>query len=679
MNPFFENYNTPFQVPPFNKINEQHFLETFQEGMKVQNEEIRGITENKDIPTFENTIETLERSGELLSKVSMVFFNVKEANTNDKMDAIAEEIAPLISQHNDAINLNPALFEKVKSVYNHKEDLDLIPEQNRLLEETYRNFVRGGANLEPEKKEELKTINEKLALLELQFDKNLLAETNAFKLILENKDDLAGLPENVVETAAELAISEGQEGKWIFTLQKPSWLPFVTYSEKRVLREKIYKAMFNRCNNDNDFDNKEIINRFINLRLQKAKILGFNNWSEFVLDDCMAQKPENVYDLLQKVWNPAIKKAKEELLALQNMAEKEGADFKLESWDWWYYAEKVRKEKYNLDEEQLRPYLELNNVVNGAFTVANKLFGLQFSKLKNMPVYHSECEVFKVEDSNEELVGILYLDYFPRASKKGGAWMTNFREQYVSKEDENIRPVVSLTCNFSKPVGDKPALLSFEEVETFFHEFGHGLHGLLSQCKYESISGTNVSRDFVELPSQILEHWAAEPEVLKMFALHYNTGETIPIELISKMKKAAKFNQGFATSEFIAAAVLDMDFHTISEEKDYDINEFEKLVLNKIGLIDEIIPRYRSTYFAHAFSWGYSSGYYSYTWAEVLDADAFNAFKETGDIFNQDVAKSFRQNILERGNTDEPMQLYLNFRGKQPGIEPLLKNRGLLK
>ncbi|HSM46819.1 MAG TPA: M3 family metallopeptidase, partial [Draconibacterium sp.] len=487
-----------------------------------------------------------------------------------------------------------------------------------------------------------------------------------------------GLPENVIAGAAEQAKADSMEGKWVFTLQKPSWIPFVTYSEKRELREKIYKAMFNRGNNDNENDNKAVINQFVNLRLQKANILGYESWSAYVLDNTMAKKPENVYNLLQKVFDPAIVRAKEEVADMQKMVDSEGGNFKIESWDWWFYAEKVRKAKYDLDEEQLRPYFEVNNVRDGAFAVATKLFGLTFTKLDNMPLYHPECQVYEVKDADGSHIGVIYLDFFPRESKKGGAWMTNYREQKISADGKNIRPVVSLTCNFSKPVGDKPALLSYDEVETFFHEFGHGLHGLLSQCSYVSIAGTNVSRDFVELPSQIMEHWAAEPEVLKMYAKHYQTGEVIPQELIDKMDKAGKFNQGFVTSEFIAAAFLDMDFHTITMPGEIDVNEFERKSMEKIGLIKEIIPRYRPTYFAHAFSWGYSIGYYSYTWAEVLDADAFNAFKETGDIFNQEVAKSFRTNILERGNTDEPMKLYLNFRGKEPGIEPLLKNRGLL-
>ncbi len=678
MNPFFETYTTPYEVPPFDKILNAHYLPAFQEGMKQHNAEIEAIVSTAETPGFANTIEALDRSGELLTKVSSVFFNVKEANTNDSINAIAEEVAPLLSQHTDAILLNEALFARVKAVYEQKDNLGLNAEQARLLNETYKNFVRGGANLAADKKEELKKVNEELSLLELKFDKNLLAETNAFKLVIDKQEDLAGLPENVMAGAADEAKAAGMEGKWVFTLQKPSWIPFLTYAENRDLREQLYKAMFNRANNGNENDNKAIINQFVNLRLKKANILGYESWSAYVLDDTMAQKPENVYNLLQKVFNPAIARAKEEVSDMQKMAESEGGKFKIESWDWWYYAEKVRKAKYDLDEEQLRPYFEVNNVRDGAFTVATKLYGLTFTKLENMPLYHPECQVFEVKDADGSLIGVVYVDFFPRESKKGGAWMTNYREQYTAADGNNVRPVVSLTCNFSKPVGDKPALLSYDEVETFFHEFGHGLHGLLSQCTYVSLAGTNVSRDFVELPSQIMEHWAAEPEVLKMYAKHYQTGEVIPQELIDKMEKAGKFNQGFVTSEFIAAAFLDMDFHTVNMPGEFDVNEFEKKSMKKIGLINEIIPRYRPTYFAHAFSWGYSSGYYSYTWAEVLDADAFNAFKETGDIFNQEVAKSFRTNVLERGNTDEPMKLYLNFRGKEPGIEPLLKNRGLL-
>lgn len=677
MNPFLATYNTPFDVPPFDKIQNKDYLPAVEEGIRQHNAEIDKIVTNGDAPTFANTIEALEKSGDLLTRVNIVFFNIKEANTNDSIDHLAEQIAPMMSQHGDAINLNEQLFARVKAVYDQKSSLNLTPEQARLLDETYKRFVRGGANLPADKKEALKKINEQLSLLSLKFGNNMLAETNNFKLVIEKSEDLAGLPESVVAAAAEEAKAAGMEGRWVFTLQKPSWIPFLTYSEKRDLREILYKAMYNRGNNNNEYDNKGVINQMVNLRLQKANIMGYDSWSSFLLDDCMAKNPENVYDLMGKVWTPALKRAKEEAKDMQEMIDKEDGKFKLESWDWWYYSEKVRKAKYDLDEEQIRPYFELNNVRDGAFAVAGKLYGLTFTRLENMPLFHPECEVFEVKDGDGSLIGILYMDYHPRASKAGGAWMTNYREQYYNEKGENVRPVVSITCNFSKPTGDKPALLSYDEVETLFHEFGHGLHGLLSQCRYKSLAGTNVARDFVELPSQIMEHWAPQPEVLKMYAKHYQTGEVIPQTLVDKLEKAGKFNQGFATTEFIAAAILDMDYHTLTKGDSIDVTAFEKASMDKAGLISEIIPRYRSTYFAHIFSGGYSSGYYSYVWAEVLDADAFEAFKETGDIFNPAVAKSFRTNVLERGGTDEAMKLYLNFRGKEPGIEPLLKNRGL--
>jgi len=678
MNPFLVPYDTPFGVPPFDKIKNADYLPAFREGMKKHDQEIADIAQLTDPATFANTIEALDRSGELLSRVRLTFFNVKEAHTNDSMNVIAAEVAPLLSQHMDAILMNGSLFNRVKAVYDKLETLGLNPEQTRLVSELHKQFVRGGANLSPEKMEELKKINEELSVLDIQFDKNMLNETNGFKLIIEDKADLSGLPESVVAAAADEAKSAGQEGKWVFTLQKPSWIPFLTYSDKRELREKLYKTMYNRCNNGNGNDNKAIIGQYVNLRIRKANLMGYADWASFILDNNMAKKPENVYDLLMKVWNPALVRAKEEAADIQKTIDREGGKFKLESWDWWYYAEKVRKEKFDLDESSLRPYFKLENVLQGSFLVANKLFGISFTKLENMPVYHPDCSAYEVKDADGSHIGIMYTDFYARASKKGGAWMNNYREQFKDKDGRDIRPVVSINGNFPKPVGSDPSLLSFDDVETLFHEFGHALHGLLSKCTYLTISGTNVSRDFVELPSQIMEHWTSQPEVMKEYARHYQTGEVIPGELIEKLNKAGTFNQGFATSEFIAAAILDMNYHTLKETGNLDVNAFEKQSMDKIGLISSIIPRYRSTYFAHAFSWGYSAGYYAYNWAEVLDADAFEAFKETGDIFNPEVARSFRTNILEKGNTDEPMKLYLNFRGKEPGIEPLLRNRGLL-
>ncbi len=677
MNPFYEKYSTPFAVPPFDKILNKHYLPAFKEGIARHNDEIETIVSNGAAPDFANTIVALDKSGELLGRVSYVFFNVKEANTNDSIDQIAEVVAPLLSQHTDEIYLNEKLFSKVKIVETQKDKLNLNREQSRLLEEIYKRFVRGGANLASDKKDEFKKINAELSLLELKFGNNMLAETNNFKMVIDKKEDLAGLPESVLAAAADEAKVARLEGKWVFTLQKPSWIPFLTYSENRALREKLYKAMYNRSNNNNEFDNKNVINKIVNLRIQKANLLGFGSWAAYVLDDCMAKNPKNVYDLIGKVWEPGLKRAKEEAKDIQSMIDRDGGKFKLASWDWWYYSEKVRKEKYDLDEEQIRPYFELTNVREGAFAVANKLYGLTFTELRNMPLYHPECQTFEVKDKDGSVIGILYMDFFPRASKKGGAWMNNYRDQFHYEGEADVRPVVSITCNFSKPSGDKPALLSFDEVETLFHEFGHGLHGLLSQCHYKTISGTSVSRDFVELPSQVMEHWAVEPEVLKMYAKHYKTGEVIPQVLVDKIIRAGKFNQGFITTEFLAAAILDMDYSTITKVGDLDIEKFEAASMAKAGLIPEIIPRYRSTYFNHVFPGGYSSGYYSYIWAAVLDADAFEAFLEKGNIFDQEVATSFRKNVLERGGTEEAMKLYVNFRGKTPGIEPLLKKRGL--
>ncbi|MFQ6108535.1 MAG: M3 family metallopeptidase, partial [Candidatus Aminicenantales bacterium] len=515
-----------------------------------------------------------------------------------------------------------------------------------------------------------------LSVLTLKFGENILKEDNRFELVIDKEEDLAGLPQSVVTAAAEAAKERGHEGKWVFTLHKPSMIPFLQYSEKRDLREKIFKAYINRCNHNDELDNKALLSRIVTLRIEKAHLLGYKTHADFILEMNMAKKPENVYGLLDQIWKPALEMAKKESRELQGMIQKEGKDFKLKPWDWWYYAEKVKKAKYDLDEEMLRPYFKLENVRNGAFYVANKLYGLQFIERKDVPKYHEDVKVFEVRDTDNTQVGILYTDYFPRASKRGGAWMNSFRKQYRMDGGE-IHPIITNNGNFSKPTGKKPALLSSEEVLTLFHEFGHALHGLLSNCTYYRLSGTAVPRDFVELPSQIMENWAFEPEVLKMYAKHYETGEVIPQELIDKIKKASLFNQGFATVEYLAASYLDMDWHTLSEAGEIDVEKFETESMNRIGLIPEIVVRYRSPYFRHIFSGGYSAGYYSYIWAEVLDADAFEAFKENG-LFEPKTALSFRKNILERGGTEDPMSLYIRFRGAEPKVEPLLKRKGLI-
>ena len=674
-NPFFDDYDTPFDVPPFDKIKEKHYMPAFKEGIKQGEEEINAIVENSAPPTFKNTIEALEQTGNLLSKVQHVFSNLLSAHTNDTIQDIAKEISPLLSKYRDDILLNEELFKRVKAIYEQKEKLKLTPEQNMLLEKYYKNFVRGGANLNEENKAELREINEELSLLSLQFGENILKEDNAFELVIEKEEDLAGLPDAVISGAAETAAERGHEGKWIFTLHKPSWIPFLQYSEKREHREKIYKAYINRGDNNNEQDNKEILSRMAALRVRRANLLGYKTHAHFVLEENMAKNPDNVYTLLDQLWKPALARAKQEAEEFQKMIYQEGHDFELESWDWWYYAEKVKKAKYDLDEEMTRPYFKLENVIDGVFTLANKLWGITFEERYDIPRYHEDVKVFEVKDTDGSHLGILYTDYFPRASKRGGAWMNNYREQ-SNIGGEEIRPIITNVGNFSKPTGDKPSLLSLDEVSTLFHEFGHGLHGMLSECTYERLSGTNVPRDFVELPSQIMENWAMEPEMLKMYARHYETGEPMPDELIGKIKKAGKFNQGFATAEYLAASFLDMDWHTLTEPEELEPIEFENKTFDRIGLIPEIISRYRSPYFRHVFSGGYSSGYYSYIWAEVLDADAFQAFKEKG-LFDRKTGMAFRKNILEKGGTEDPMTLYVRFRGAEPKIDALLEKRGL--
>jgi len=676
-NPLLAKFDTPFGVPDFEKIKNEHYLPAFKEAMKVHIEEIDAIVNNKDEATFENTIAAFDFSGDLLTQVRSVFFPVKSANTNDSLNQIAKEVSPLISKHRDDIALNQGLFERVKSVYDKKDDLELNTEQAMLLKKVYDKFVRGGANLPEDKKERFREINERLSMLSLQFGDNILKENNSFEMIIENEEELSGLPESSIAGAKEAASAKSYEGKWLFTLHKPSMIPFLTYADNRSLREKLYKGYINRGDNNDDNDNKEIIKEIVNLRVEKANLLGFNSYAEFVLDNNMAKTPEKVFELLNTIWDAALPTVKNEAKEMQEMIKKEGHDFKLESWDWWYYAEKIRKEKYNLDEEAIRPYFSIDNVREGMFLLAQNLYGITFEPLKDMPIYHSEATVYEVKESDGSHIGIFYIDPFPRDSKRGGAWMTSFRKQSKIHGKE-ITPVIMNVMNFTKPTGDKPALLSFDEVSTMFHEFGHGLHGLLSNCSYQTLSGTSVPRDFVELPSQIMENWAGEPEMLKLYAKHYETGEIIPDELIEKLQKSSHFNQGFITAEYCAAAILDMKWHAMTEkDENIDVNAFETKVLNEIGLIPEVISRYRSTYFAHIFSGGYSAGYYVYEWAAVLDADAFEAFKET-ELFDKETAKSLRENIISRGSTDEAMNLYRAFRGKEPSMEPHLKRKGFI-
>lgn len=669
-NPFVSEFQTEHGVPPFDKIKLEHYEPAFLKGIEEQNANIDAIVNNSEAPTFENVIVALDNSAPILDRVSAIFYNMTDAEKTPGLNELSIKIAPTLSEHSDNISLNQELFKKVNTVYQQKESLKLTTEQERLLEETYKDFVRSGANLSPEKQARLREINKQLSTLGLTFSDNILNENNAFKLYIDKEEDLAGLPEWFRQSAAEEAKADGQEGKWLFTLGNASRLPFLQYSENRPLREQIYKAYINRGNNNDKNDNKKIITDIVSLRLEKAQLLGFDCYSNFVLDNTMAKNSATVMDFLNNLWSYSLPKAKAEAADLQKIMDKEGKGEKLEAWDWWYYTEKLRKEKYNLEEDEIKPYFKLENVREGAFAVANKLYGITLTKLDGIPVYHPDVEVFEVKDADGSHMGIFYVDYFPRPGKSGGAWMSNYREQ---KGD--IRPLVCNVCSFTKPVGDTPSLLTIDEVETLFHEFGHALHGLLTKCNYKGISGTNVVRDFVELPSQINEHWATEPEVLKMYAKHYQTGETIPDRLIEKILNQKTFNQGFMTTELLAAAILDMNLHNLTDTKNLDVLAYEKEVMDQLNLIPEIAPRYRTTYFNHIIG-GYAAGYYSYLWANVLDNDAFEAFKEHG-IFDKKTADLFRYNVLEKGNSEDPMTLYKNFRGTEPQLEPMLKNRGM--
>lgn len=675
-NPFFQPYDATYDVPPFDKIKTEHYLPAFYEGMKQHQAEIDSIANDPTAPTFANTVEQMEFSGDLLKKVSYVFFNLLSADTNDKLDSIAKEITPKLTEHNDNVYLNEKLFQRIKTLYDKRATLGLTEEQNRLLEKYYRNFIRSGAALNPQQKAELREINKELSMEELIFGQNILAETNAYKKFVTNKNDLKGLPESVIESAAEDAKKAGKPGQWLFTVQKSSFIPVLQYAENRELRKELLMAYTTRCNHDNANDNKAVINKIMKLRVRKAQLLGFKTPAEFILDDTMAKTPENVYDLLESVWNPALAKAKEEARDIQKMMDAEGKGEKLEPWDWWYYSEKIRKAKYDLEEEALRPYFKLENVRKGVFDLTSKLYGIKYEKLEGMPIYDKDIEVFKVTDADGSYLGLLYTDYYPSNGKTVGAWMNNISDEYI-KNGVNHRPIIINVASLAKPTSDKPSLLSMDDVETLFHEFGHAMHGMLSKVEYPSLSGTNVSRDFVELPSQIMENWCWEPEVMKTYAFHYKTGKVMPQELMDKIKKARTFNQGFINVELLAASFLDMDYHMKKDTSDIDVMAFEKASMDRIGMIPQIIVRYRSPYFKHIFQDGYSAGYYSYTWAAVLDADAYQAFKETGDIFNPKVATAFRKNILEKGDSEDPMKLYVAFRGAKPNPDALLINRGL--
>ena len=677
-NPLIDQPATPFGVPAFDQVKLEHYMPAFEEAIRQDKAGIDAIANNTEAPTFENTIVALDRNGELLERVSGVFFNVLEADGNDEMDAIAEKVSPMLSELSSYITLNDKLFERVKAVYDQRESLDLNPEQMRLLTETYKGFAENGANLPADKKERLKQINEELDLLSLQFGRNVVAETNSCQRFVTSEEELKGLPESAKAAAAEEAAAAGHPGEWMFSPKRTSFTPVLQYCENRELRKQLLMDYTTRANHDNQNDNKAVIIREMQLRIERANLFGYNNPADYILKDCMAKDHQTVDAFLQSVWAPSLAAAKREAAELQKLLDADLPGEKLQPWDWWYYAEKLRKAKYALDEEEIKPYFELSNVRKGAFGVATKLYGLQFEPLQNMPVYNPEVEVFKVTGADGELIGILYTDYFPRAGKRPGAWMNNIMTQYVDAEGVDHRPVIINVGNFNKPTAGNPSLLSMDDVETLFHEFGHALHGLLSRAHYKNLSGTNTPRDFVELPSQFMENYAYEPEVLKTYAFHYQTGEVIPDELIQKINAAGKFNQGFVTTELLSASILDMDFHELTTAEGLDVNAFEAESLKKMGMIDEIIVRYRPTFYNHIFTTGYEAGYYSYTWSAVLDADAFATFKETGNLFDPATAAKFRH-LLEQGGTRDAQELYLEFRGKEADPKHLLQRKGFVE
>ena len=673
-NPFFSDYGTYLEAPAFDKIKNEHYMPAFVEGMRQHKAEIEAICDNTETPNFENTIWAYDKSGELLGKVSGVFFNMMECMNSEEMQQIAEEVMPLMSAHGDDIAMNPVLYEKFKYVYDHRAEMNLDAQQNRVVEKYYNDFIRRGADLNEADQARLREINERLSILSLQFGNNLLKENSNFKLIIDNEKDLAGLPQSSIDAAAEQAIKDGMEGKWVFTLSKPSLIPFLTYSDDSMLRQKMYEAYYNRGDNNNEYDNKAIIKEMLALRLEKAKLFGFDNYANYALDVNMAKDDKTVDKFLGDIFYSANELAKKERHEMQDLASTD-----IQGSDWWYYSEQLRKEKYDFDENQLRPYLSLDNVRDGMFMAANKLYGVKFEKRNDIPVYFEGVETYEVKDFDGSTLGLLYLDYYPRESKSSGAWCTSFREGSYDINKVWQPALIQLVMNFTPASGDTPALLNWDETETMWHEFGHSLHAFFSKGLYSRTCG-NVPHDYVELPSQIMENWAGEPEVIRMYAKHYQNGEAMPDSLIEKLENSALFNQGFNTTELIAASILDMKLHELTDVNEInaiDVDEFERQQMQTIGLIPEILPRYRSTNFAHIFSGSYCAGYYAYTWAEVLDKDAFNYFKESGDLFNPVLAKSFRINCLQECGNDEGMVQYKKFRGQEPSTEPYMKARGL--
>lgn len=680
VNPFLTPYDTPFQIPPFERIEISDYLPALKEGIRQQKEEIEAIVNNPQKPTFDNTILAMEKSGELSSRVMSVFGSLSECMSSPEMESVAEEFFPLYSAANDEIMMNDKLFARVKTIYDNLNKLKLDGPQRRAVEESYREFVRNGALLSPEKKEELKKLNNTLTELYLKFNKNLLNATNAFSIVVDNKDELAGLPASTVALAADEAASRGLKGKWVFTLHAPSRLPVLQFADNRDLRRKMYQG-YTTLASSGQYNNYPIIGEIVKTRAKKAKLLGYPDFASYMTANVMAKNPQNAENLLMEIWKPAIKKVSEEVSEMQTLANKEGANLTIEPWDYYYYAEKVRRAKYALDEDEVKEYFQVDSVAKGIFAMAHRLYGVNFTPLPDAPRYNPDVKVYEVTDANGEHVAVFMTDYFSRPSKRQGAWMDNFQISYRDPDGKVQRPIVYNVCNFAKPTGDTPSLLSMDDVETMFHEFGHGLHGMLTRAALRSQSGTNVDRDFVELPSQIHEHWAFEPELLKQYARSYKTGKVIPDTLVRKIEAAATHNQGFTTTELAGAALLDLAWGKLNpvDGENIDVEAFEKSVAAKLGMPSQVTYRYRSPYFKHVFgSDGYASGYYTYLWAEVLDTDGFELFKEKG-VFDPATAKTFMETVLEKGGSEDPMALYVNFRGHEPNVKALLRNRGLLE
>lgn len=672
-NPLLRPFDTKFGVPPFDQIRLEHYEPAVKEAIARHEEEIKAITDNSDAPTFENTIAAFSYSGMDLDRVASVFFNLLSAEASPEMQDLAAKLTPLFSSHSSNVSLNAKLFARVKAVWEQRESLGLAGQDLRLVEEMYKGFVRSGANLSDADKATLRKIDSTLSDASLRFGQNLLAETNGMDVVLVDEEQLSGLPESVRASGKMSAEEAGKTG-WRFTPHKPSMLPFLSYSDNPGLRAELYKTYYTRCNRDNGFDNKELVRTIANLRLQKAQLMGYKTYADYVLEERMAKTPVAVMEVLNAMWMNAIAVAKKEKEELDKIMKAGGKQQTLTAADWWYYTEQLRKQKYDLDEEMLRPYFSVDSVREGIFELSKRLYGITFKRDISLPKYHKDVEAFEVLDKDGSHLSVIYFDYYPRAGKSAGAWCTTYQSQYTKQSGENVPPVVSIVCNFTQPTGGQPALLSFDEAETLFHEFGHALHAFFSRIKYPTLGG--VPRDFVELPSQVMEHWAGHPDFLKVYARHYQTGEPMPDELLAKLSSSRYFNNGFIATELTAASLLDMYYHTLQEPLTGDISAFEKEKMDEIGLIPEIWPRYRSTYFSHIFDGGYAAGYYGYTWSEMLDADVFKAFEESGDIYNRDLATAFREKILQNGGTKDAMEMFVDFRGRGPKIDALLENRG---